>query len=137
MTCQLELRRKEFTDNSTIGELFFNGKFFMYVIEDVVREPGVKVYGQTAIPYGRYKIIINMSNRFKVKMPLLLNVPGFEGVRIHSGNTSADTEGCLIVGYRKDKNFVGNSRKAYQDLMTELKKYEAIEINIVDGRLNA
>jgi len=110
---ELKILRKEFTEKSTIGDFFVNNTFFSYVLEDMIREPGVKVPGKTAIPEGRYQVIIDQSTRFKRAMPHILNVPGFEGIRIHAGNTDKDTEGCPLLGYTKDKDFVGNSRLAF------------------------
>lgn len=116
----LDLHRTTFTNESTIGELSVDGVFECYVLEDRVRPAGQKVFGKTAIPAGTYGIIVNMSNRFRRLMPLLLKVPGYEGVRIHSGNTAADTEGCLLVGLDQDADFVGRSRDAYSRLMPRL-----------------
>jgi hypothetical protein len=133
----LELNRKTRTLKSTIGELLINGEFFCYVLEDMDR--GLhsslsvteisqrKVYAETAIPSGTYKVVITFSPRFKEYMPLLLNVKGFQGIRIHSGNTSAHTEGCLIVGLTKAADFVGQSKVAYSRLMAKLKKVEKTE----------
>lgn len=127
----LELKRKIFTDDSTIGEISIDGVFTCYTLEDKVRD--VKIQNVTAIPYGKYEVIINFSNRFQQYMPLLLKVPGFEGVRIHTGNKSADTEGCILVGSSKSLNFVGNSRVTYKSLFAKMKvasKTEKIFINI-------
>jgi hypothetical protein len=92
----VQVIRETFTSNSTIGKMYIGGRFFCYTLEDVDRDKNKdgdlndigeqKVYGQTAIPKGKYDVIINMSNRFKVLMPLIQNVPGFEGIRIHNGN---------------------------------------------------
>ena len=117
---KLELIRKEFTEMSTIGDLLIDGEFFCYTLEDTVRDKKIK--GVTAIPYGTYEVIINFSNRFQKPMPLLLNVPNFEGVRFHSGNSSADTEGCILLGFTKSKDFIGNSRKAFNAFMPKLKE---------------
>ncbi len=132
---RINVIRKDFTDKSTIGEMFINDKFFCYTLEDVVRgENEPKVFGKTAIPKGKYKMIVNMSNRFKVLMPLLIDVPNFQGIRIHSGNTSAHTEGCILVGMNKSKDFVGMSRIAFNDLMNQLKKDTKFTIEITDIR---
>ena len=121
---ELKILRKEFTENSTIGDFFIDNTFFSYVLEDMIREPSVKVPGKTAIPEGRYQVIIDQSNRFKRAMPHVLNVPGFEGIRIHAGNTDKDTEGCPLLGYTKSKDFVGNSRLAFNRFFDIL--YEAL-----------
>ena len=127
----LELKRKIFTDDSTIGELSIDGVFVCYTLEDKVRD--TKIKNITAISYGKYEVIINFSNRFKQYMPLLLKVPGFEGVRIHTGNKSDDTEGCILVGSSKSLNFIGGSRVTYKSLFAKMKlaaKKEKIFINI-------
>lgn len=127
----LELKRKIFTDDSTIGELSIDGVFFCYTLEDKVRD--AKIYGITAIPYGKYEMIVSFSNRFKQYMPLLLKVPEFEGIRIHAGNKSADTEGCILVGSSKSLNFIGKSRVTYRSLFAKIKlavKKEKLFINI-------
>jgi hypothetical protein len=132
---QIKVVRKEFTEKSTIGELFIDNNFFCYTLEDKVRaETEAKVYGQTAIPKGKYEVIVNYSNRFKQQMPLLLNVKGFEGIRIHKGNTDVDTHGCLLLGKSKSKDFIGLSNVAYNEFMMMLKKAtkgEKITIEIV------
>ena len=127
----LELKRKIFTDDSTIGEISIDGIFVCYTLEDKVRP--TKIKSVTAIPYGKYELAITFSNRFQQYMPLLLNVPGFEGVRIHSGNKSADTEGCILVGSSKSLNFIGNSRATFKSLFERIKtasKTEKVFINI-------
>lgn len=125
---KLVLKRLHKTNNSTIGELTLDGIFQCYTLEDIERE--VKVKSETAIPKGTYKIIINQSNRFKRLLPLLINVPGFEGVRIHSGNSNYDTEGCILVGETRGKDFIGKSRKAFDKLFEKMKKAESITITI-------
>ena len=115
---ELQVKRTDFTDNSTIGELSVNGQFECYTLEDKVRP--VKIAGKTAIPAGRYEVIIDFSQRFGRLLPLLLNVPDFEGVRIHPGNTAADTEGCILVGEEKSQDLVGQSRAAFDRLFAKL-----------------
>lgn len=127
----------------TIGKLYIDGEYFCDTIEDTDRGltqtmtdaqiKSKKVYGQTAIPTGTYKVIISYSNKFKRQMPLLLNVPGFLGIRVHSGNTEKDTEGCLIVGKNKAVGKVIESKDTYNKLFSilcEANKKEAIKITI-------
>ena len=116
---ELQIKRTDFSEESTIGELSVNGVFECYTLEDKVRP--VKIAGKTAIPSGRYEVIMNFSQRFQKQLPLLLNVPNYEGVRIHSGNTAANTEGCILVGETKTDNFVGESRWAFNRLFEKLK----------------
>jgi hypothetical protein len=126
----LELKRKVFTDVSTIGELYVDGNFECYTLEDVVRNPGIKVPGETAIPYGTYKVEITFSPRFKKHLPELLDVPNFTGVRIHCGNTAKDTEGCILVGDGESVNFISQSHDAYEELIAKLTKADDITIRI-------
>ncbi|MDP2006058.1 MAG: DUF5675 family protein [Rubrivivax sp.] len=130
---QLKVVRQTFTENSTIGQLYVDGQFECYTLEDVVRPE--KIYGETAIPAGRYAVTINVSARFGKRLPLLLNVPEYTGVRIHPGNTKADTLGCILVGQTKSADSIGASRAAFAALMPKLEtaaKRGAIEIEIVD-----
>jgi Family of unknown function (DUF5675) len=119
---EIKVIRKEFTQESTIGELYVNEEFHCYTLEDVERADGAqKVFGKTAIPKGRYKLIVNMSNRFKKEMPLLINVAGFDGVRIHAGNTAADTLGCVLVGKSKAANKIYNCGGVFTSLVDKIK----------------
>jgi Family of unknown function (DUF5675) len=121
----LKLHRKWFSDKSTIGELHENDDpaILSYTLEDVLRLDGVKVPGATCIPAGTYEVIINFSQRFGRPMPLLLDVPGFQGIRIHSGNTAADTEGCVLVGQERGEDVVTNSRMAFAPLFSKIKEW--------------
>ena len=116
---ELILKRHTLKEDYTMGRLSINGTTFCDVIEDKVIDVNkngkfdnneTKVYGESAIPYGTYEIIINQSTRFKRLLPLLLNVPHFEGIRIHPGNTAKDSHGCLIVGKNTEIGKVTNSR---------------------------
>lgn len=131
---KFNLIRKYFTEYSTIGELFHDGRFVCYILEDkdrmidnsweldrIVRE---KVHGRTAIPTGEYKVEWTYSNRFQKTMPILLRVKGWEGVRIHAGNKPEDTLGCLIPGMTMSTDNVQGSREA------TLKVYNIIKIAI-------
>jgi hypothetical protein len=125
---EFNLRRNHFGVRSTVSEVTVMGRRLCYVLEDVVREEvGVpvsewKVKGETAIPAGRYEIVIDMSTRFGKLMPHLLNVPGFDGIRIHPGNTDHDTEGCLLPGTEvaPDNSAVLHSRAAFDTWFTLL-----------------
>src|ERR1044072_3506132 len=128
----LTLIRGESTKHSTPGKLYVNGKFECYTLEDVVRPEKIK--GETAIDAGTYRVIIDMSNRFKRLLPLLLDVPNFSGVRIHPGNTDRDTEGCILVGDSPAVDFLGSSRVAFDRLFSKMqaarKADETIAITI-------
>lgn len=115
---ELKLIRDEHTDNSTIGSLYIDGHYFCYTLED--RKRTIKVDGKTCIPSGKYSVIIDYSNRFKRNMPHILNVPGFEGVRIHAGNSATDTSGCILLGYKKEVDWIGESRMAVNSFMEKL-----------------
>ena len=126
--------RKTCSEHSTVGELTVNGKFECFTLEDKVR--AVKIHGKTAIPAGIYEVVITFSDRFKKQLPLFLNVPNFAGIRIHSGNTAADTEACILVGTSKGTDFVGSSRVAFNALFPKLEKAlkkEKIFIEVVGG----
>lgn len=108
-------------DDYTIGRLSIDGKYVCDTLEDKVREPGVKVAGKTAIPAGRYRVIVNVSPKFGRELPRLLDVPGFEGILIHRGNTPEDTAGCILVGENRAKGKVLNSTP-YELRLVELIK---------------
>jgi hypothetical protein len=105
------------------GELYVNGELLGETLEDVDRHletGGKKIDGDTAIPRGRYQVKITYSERFKRPMPLVCNVPGFMGVRIHGGNTEADTHGCPLLGKDRTPTGIANCRDANVRLMTLL-----------------
>lgn len=134
----------------TIGKLYIDGNYICDTLEDTDRGltqkmsiaeiQKKKVYGKTAIPTGTYKIVTNIvSSKFKNrvwakpydgKLPRLLEVPGYEGVLIHVGNTSEDTLGCVLVGYNKVKGKVVDSTKAFNTIMSLLNGKTDITITI-------
>lgn len=124
---KLLLQRDEHLPVCTIGKLYVDGVFECRTLEDTVREvdgaPVLrwKIPAKTAIPRGTYPVTITMSGRFKKMLPLLGTVPGFTGVRIHSGNTDADTEGCILVGTSKLVNSIGGSRLAFSKLYEKMR----------------
>jgi hypothetical protein len=134
---KLDLYRRPSAGGATLGELEVDGDFTCYTLEDVVR--GVKLHGETAIPTGTYDIIISWSPRFQRRLPLLLSVPGFDGVRIHPGNSAADTEGCILVGTGIASAMVLNSRAAFEALFRKLDQAflmgDRISITIHPGQM--
>lgn len=136
---ELLLKRHTRTEKSTIGDLFVNGVFECNILEDKDRALNknmplkeiekLKLKGITAIPYGRYEIVLNFSNNFQKYLPLLIDIPAYAGVRIHSGNTDKDSFGCLLTGKydKKTPDFVSGSRIAFDALFKKLKAVEKKE----------
>ena len=126
---ELRIKRYIYNDSKTtggeannIGDFFIDGTFFCYSLEDQIRYSDKKVYGKTAIPDGRYKVILTMSNRFKRIMPLLLDVPNFSGVRLHGGNTAENSHGCPLIAFNTDKVKIwGSAEKALTKKLQEFK----------------
>lgn len=121
---ELTLNRIFLGSSATIGELLVNDKHLCDTLEDRVRPEGEKVYGKTAIPEGTYEVKLTHSPRFKKILPEILNVPNFSGIRIHTGNSSKDTEGCILVGAwdSEKEDWVGSSKIAFDKLMTLLEE---------------
>lgn len=138
---QLRLVRSVYTDNSVMGKLYVDGEFFAYTCEDKDRnlrgDISKKVKAQTAIDEGKYEVICSFSNRFQRYLPLLLQVPCFEGIRIHAGNTHADSEGCILIGAEGDMTSrIWNCKSKVLALVSKLKEVEKKEktwIEIVKG----
>ena len=117
-------------DRNIIGDLHINDKFFCHTLEDEIRPDGVKVYGETAIPAGKYELILTISNRFGRLMPLLVNVEGFRGVRLHGGNTSKDSHGCPLIAFNTDGVKIwGSAEKALTKLLKDSDEPHTIQIN--------
>jgi hypothetical protein len=117
----IKIVRKTGNSKFTEGRMYIDGEFECFTIEDAIR--AVKIPNETAIPKGTYNVIMTMSTRFGKVMPLLENVPNFTGVRIHSGNSSKDTEGCIIVGTLNDSmddDFIGASKIAVSRLYPKI-----------------
>ena len=141
---EIEVKRIARKERYTIGNMYVDDTYFCDTLEDADRGLADtmeideilenKLKGITAIPTGKYDVILTFSPRFKRVLPLLLNVKGFEGIRIHAGNTAEDTEGCLLVGENKEKGKVLNSRATFERLMAILleceKRKEKVTITI-------
>ena len=121
----------------TVGRLFVDGKFFCNTLEDTVRDLSneKKVYGKTAIPYGEYKVVYNWSPKFGRNLPRLLNVPAFEAILIHPGNTADDSAGCILVGKNTEVGRLTESRYTSDKLNVLIedaqRRGESITIEIV------
>ena len=119
--------------NATPGTLSIDGVFECFTLEDIDRGlnqtmvlseiANLKIHGQTAIPTGRYEVVVSFSNKFKRLLPLMQDVPGFMGIRIHPGNGVADTEGCILTGTQLlgDRIVGGTSRPAFNALFRKLR----------------
>lgn len=134
---ELILERRYFHSRCTIGWLSDSGDFICYTLEDKVRPDQVKISGETAIPTGRYTIIMDYSERFKKIMPHILDVPGFDGIRIHAGNTDKDTHGCILLGktYLENTDRIAESQLAVENfirhfLQPALDREEKVTIEI-------
>lgn len=124
----------------TIGKMYLDGKYFCDTLEDTDRNISqstpldtikkVKLPNNTAIPTGTYKVIVNVSPKFKRLLPRLLNVPGFDGVLIHRGNTDKDTSGCILIGENKVVGRVINSTGYETKLVSILNKAQDNKENI-------
>jgi len=137
----LTVKRTNFTEESTIGELFIDGKFFCYTLED--KDRGLtdsmslaeiklrKIFGVTCIPYGKYKVVLSMSPKFGKILPEIQGVKGYSGIRIHTGNTAKDSLGCLLVGKKKAFNQIFESTAAMRELMLLLDKANDVWIEFV------
>lgn len=121
---ELTLNRIFLGSSATIGELYIDKKYIADTLEDRVRPEGEKVYGKTAIPEGTYEMVLSYSPRFKKILPEILNVPNFTGIRIHCGNSSADSSGCILVGTwdGEKEDWVSDSKIAFNKLMSLLEE---------------
>lgn len=121
---ELKLNRIFLGSSATIGELLVNDKHLCDTLEDRVRPEGEKVYGKTAIPEGAYEMVLSYSPRFKKILPEILNVPNFTGIRIHCGNSSANSSGCILVGTwdGEKEDWVSDSKIAFNKLMSLLEE---------------
>lgn len=120
----------------TMGKLYIDDTFICDTLEDTYRGQdlnGTKVYGQTCIPCGTYKVAMTMSNRFKTVLPEILDVPFFTGIRIHNGNVAEQTDGCILVGKKEKDGFVGNSKATLKYLVNALSLVKDIELEIKVG----
>lgn len=115
---EMILNRTDFTDKSTIGDLFFDGELYCYILERTCRKTDTIV----AIPQGKYEVVMYESPRLKMRVPLLLKVPGRDMIEIHAGNKPEDSIGCLLPGLSKSVDYVMDSRKALAGLIEKIEE---------------
>ena len=135
-TSEILVKRLYLKENYTIGKMYVDGVYLCDTLEDRVRdynkdgdlldEGEEKVYGETAIPYGRYRITVTLSPKFKRELPRLLAVPHFTGILVHEGRNSGSTSGCILVGENKIKGGLINSRPYVQELTSWIKIQESM-----------
>lgn len=125
---EITVVRKWLTQKSTIGELSIDGKFECFTLEDVTLEVCQDPHKiDVAIPEGRYEVIIDFSDRFQRLMPHILDVPDYDGIRFHQGNTDKDTIGCLLLGISRGEDFIGGSHLAFEPFFEKLQEALKIE----------
>lgn len=140
MEVVLKIKRLYKKEKYTIGKLYLNNQYVCDTLEDTDRGltndmsveeiKSKKVYGETAIPTGTYKLIVDWSRKYQKNLPHILDVKGFEGIRIHSGNVPKDSLGCILVGKNKEVGKVLDSRNTYNYLMDLIRPYDNIKIVI-------
>jgi hypothetical protein len=138
---ELKVIRKTFTPLYTMGELYVNGQFFCYTMEDRDRDlsetdsknkiKSVKVVKQTAIPYGEYRLILSYSKKLRRFLPLVLDVPGFQGIRLHKGSTQEWSSGCILLGMGKEQDKLTRIVEAETKLVALLKTTNETEASYI------
>jgi hypothetical protein len=145
MLAEILVVRKWISARTTIGQLYINGELFCYTLEDTLRPYGIKVYGETAIPEGKFKVKISRSHRFKRDMPMVYTEDNgyelihegisFKGIRLHGGNTHKNTDGCILTAYNKlDANTIQGTSE--RDLVKYLKTFSEITLETINKQIN-
>lgn len=136
----LVVKRTRFSSKSTIGEMTVDGALLCYTLEDTVRKVGEKVFGKTAIPAGRYRCAVDYSAKFKSLMVRVFDVPGFDGILIHRGNTEADSSGCILVGTTPGVDTILDSVIAYgvfcRKICLAVARKEDITLEVINGSVD-
>lgn len=134
----IKVQRKWKKEKYTVGEMYINGEYLCNTLEDterVLNKPTDKIPGETAIPKGKYRVNLTYSDKFKIYLPLLENVPYFTAIRIHQGNTPNDSMGCILVGKNTKPGWLSESRATLRLLLDKIKlainKNEPIQIEII------
>ena len=135
---KLKLNRTTCGAHGTLGDLYIDNEWFCFTLEDTDRQletGGEKIMHETCIPRGTYEVVITWSNRFKRELPLLKDVPQFEGIRIHPGNRTSDSSGCILVGSATSTTashhpMVMNSRATFDQLLARLEAAYAANVPV-------
>jgi len=133
ITKTINIKRLYFKDTYTIGKCTVDGEYICDTIEDTVRvlnSKEDKVYGETAIPAGTYNADIYFSKKFGYKVVRLFDVPYFEGIYVHKGNTAKDSLGCIILGYNDKKGWVSRPTIALNKLIKAVEGADKIIVTI-------
>lgn len=123
---KLQLERLQIDPDVTIGSLTVNGAWECYTAEGIVRPLGVKVPHSTAIPPGVYAVDITFSHHYRMPLPLLIKVPGFEDVRIYSSHIPGEADGFILVGLDRLPGAVGRSELAFKALFQKISRAKAL-----------
>lgn len=124
----LHLKRFKIEPGYTVGKLYIDGAFQCHTLEPTARTE--KVAGDTAIPTGTYTVFVTHSPRFDRPLPIVMNVPGFEGIRIHAGNEASDSDGCILVGMWDRGTKLLKSRESLNALIKKIREAEPVELKI-------
>lgn len=133
ITKTIKFKRLYFKDTYTIGRCTVDGTYISDSIEDKVRVLNSiedKVYGETAIPAGEYDADIYFSKKFGYKVIRLFDVPYFEGIYVHKGNTAKDSHGCILVGQNDKKGWVSRPTEALNKLIKAVEDADEIKVII-------
>ena len=143
---QIKVIRSVFTDTTTLGQMLVNDSFFAYTLEDTNRnlngDCSKKVQNETCIDAGTYNVVVNHSAHFNKDLPQILNVPCFEGIRIHGGNTAKDTEGCILIGAKTNHiDWIGECGQKVLEIISLIRNAadnnESVTIEIMDNHADA
>ena len=128
--------RVVFSERSTISQVTLPGLRTLWGLEDRIRGRGLKIRGQTAISPGRYRVVLDYSQRFRRELPHVLEVPVFAGIRWHAGNTHLDTEGCLLLGLASGPDRVTHSRDAVELVVDWFRRHSRHQIWVTYANAN-
>ena len=137
---ELTIIRYDFLPDRTFGKLYIDGEYWCDTLEDRDRNlydymsaeeiKQKKVYGETAIPYGKYEVKLTYSIKYEKELPQILNVPGFQGVRIHNGSFPTHSLGCILIG-RRLNDMLTDSRVTTSNFVKKIDKESSITLNII------